>query len=139
VAGDQRVQADDPAALLLRVHRCGAGGRGDGVVEPAGDEFGFPSAEPPPDFAILTVTDLFDEVQAAIDAPADDLMVEYDPETGIPTLISVDQILLAVDDEFTITSRGFSQIPGAAERAELEANRACGRRRGSAPTGSRPS
>jgi len=85
------------------------------VVTKAGDEFGF---------AIFSVDDLFDEVQRAIDQPAADLVVAYDAENGIPLSISVDQIAMAGDDEFTITSRGFRAVPGAAARADLETNRA---------------
>ena len=92
----------------------------NGVVTQTGDPFGF--GEPPPDFAVFTVDDLFDRVRELIDLPAADLVVDYDPENGIPRSISVDQIALAIDDEFTITVENFHAIPGAAERAELAAN-----------------
>lgn len=94
----------------------------DGLVTHVGDPFGF--GEPPPDGAGLTVRDLFDRVQQMLDLPADDLTVEYDPDNGIPLSISADPIALAIDDEFSITVERFNPIPGAAERAELDANRA---------------
>ena len=103
----------DPVRVLVQ----------DGVITDAGDEFGFPPSDPPA-FAIFSVDDLFDEVQAAIDQAVDDLTVEYDPETGIPLTITVDQIAEAADDEFTITARNFHRVPGASERADLAANRA---------------
>ena len=105
----------DPVRVLVR----------DGQIVEAGDPFGFPG-DPgdAPAFAVFSVDDLFDEVQAAIDQPAADLVVEYDTQNGIPLTISVDQIALAIDDEFTITVQRFHSVPGAAERAQLQANRA---------------
>lgn len=103
----------DPVRVLVQ----------DGIITEAGDEFGFPPSDPPA-FAVFSVDHLFDQVQAAIDQPVADLTVEYDPQTGIPLSIAVDQIAEAIDDEFTITARNFHRVPGAPELATLEANRA---------------
>ncbi|HSM02946.1 MAG TPA: DUF6174 domain-containing protein [Acidimicrobiia bacterium] len=50
---------------------------------------------------VFTVEGLFAEVRANQDAAA--LTVEYD-DHGVPTLIDIDRLLEAVDDEVTITA-----------------------------------
>lgn len=50
---------------------------------------------------------LFAIVQREIEAPAAALSVTYDPARGFPTLISVDPIKGAIDDEYGYTITGF--------------------------------
>lgn len=52
--------------------------------------------------ATYDVPGLFDRVQEAIDAPAADLVVDYDGELGYPLRIAIDNIAMAIDDEVTI-------------------------------------
>ncbi|HEX5732795.1 MAG TPA: DUF6174 domain-containing protein [Blastocatellia bacterium] len=47
----------------------------------------------------FTVDQLFDYIQAAIDKKAHLVKVTYDPELGYPTLVEIDQIKNAIDDE----------------------------------------
>lgn len=55
----------------------------------------------------MTVEDLFEVAQDAIET-ADHVDISYDPDLGYPTTVSVDQILEAVDDEFTWTIESFT-------------------------------
>lgn len=52
--------------------------------------------------ATYDVPALFEAVQEAIDAPVDDLVVDYDVDLGYPARIAMDRIAEAVDDELTI-------------------------------------
>jgi hypothetical protein len=54
----------------------------------------------------LTVDDLFDEAREAFGA--DRVAITYDDELGYPITIDVDQILEAVDDEYTWTVESFT-------------------------------
>lgn len=65
----------------------------DGSPVPAADLADYPC-----------VDDLFDVVQAAIDAGADSITVEYDPDLGFPARIALDFTSGASDDEITHTA-----------------------------------
>jgi hypothetical protein len=85
----------------------------------------------PPDeeIDVLTIPDLFDEVQDAIDT-ADSFTVEYDAETGRVTTLDVDPIENAVDDELAYLVRSFNGTPSAPrgfDVATLTESWACGR------------
>jgi hypothetical protein len=53
------------------------------------------------------VPGLFAMILREIEAPAATLTVSYEPARGFPTLISVDAIKNAVDDEYAYTITGF--------------------------------
>ena len=82
---------------------------------------------------ILTMDDLFDEVQSAIDT-ADKLTAAYDDETGRVTTLDVDQITNAVDDEYGFTVTAFAAAgdgpattePPITDRVELTEDFGCG-------------
>lgn len=74
-------------------------------VEP--QEGGFPESDEDPQ--ILTMTDLFDEVQEAIDT-ADALTVDYEEQSGSVTSIDVDPIKNAIDDEYGYVVRDVSLV-----------------------------
>lgn len=59
----------------------------------------------------LTVDELFDQVQLAIDFPADRLLVEYDDLLYYPTSIDIDFITMAIDDELSFRARDLHLIP----------------------------
>lgn len=54
---------------------------------------------------VLTVPDLFDLIQDALDRKASYLAVTYDPIYGYPTRIEVDYSANAVDDEVVMSAR----------------------------------
>jgi hypothetical protein len=54
---------------------------------------------------VLTVPDLFDMIQEALDRKAAYLAVSYDPIYGYPTRIEVDYSANAVDDEVVMSAR----------------------------------
>ena len=57
---------------------------------------------------VLTVPDLFDMIQDALDRKAAYLAVTYDPTYGDPTRIQVDYSANAVDDEVTLNVRNLT-------------------------------
>ena len=57
---------------------------------------------------VLTVPDLFDLIQDALDRKAAYLAVTYDPMYGYPTRIEVDYSANAVDDEVVMSARELS-------------------------------
>ncbi len=59
----------------------------------------------------LTVDDLFDQVQFAIDFPADALLIEYDDAFCYPTRIDIDFISMAIDDEMSFSASDLRMIP----------------------------
>ena len=48
---------------------------------------------------VMTVQDAFDYIQRALDEGADDLDVTYDVDAGYPSVVSIDWIEMAIDDE----------------------------------------
>ena len=93
----------------------------------------------------LSVDQLFDEVQAAIDSDAYEIAVQYDNIFGYPTSIDVDFVELAIDEEvsfrvsdlrlvpepqsFVLLSVGLCLVMLADRKGQL----GCGRRFGSGP------
>jgi hypothetical protein len=82
---------------------------------------------------ILTMVDLFDVVQEAIEE-ADGFSVAYDPDTGRVVALDVDPIENAVDDEFGYEVRSFvvaGEVSGltaqALDEAALSESWGCGR------------
>ena len=57
-----------------------------------------------------TINALFDYVERAIDEGADELTVEYHAEWFYPTLISIDWLRDAVDDEISHTASGLTPV-----------------------------
>lgn len=55
---------------------------------------------------VPTVEDLFVTLFDAIDGAADELHAEYDAHFGYPTLLDIDYIRRAIDDELVIRARG---------------------------------
>lgn len=62
-------------------------------------------ALPPEGYDVLTVPELFTLVDDALER-ADVLHVEYDPQLGYPSVVSVDWKRQVADDEFVITVQG---------------------------------
>lgn len=59
-----------------------------------------------------TIDELFDFVEQAIDEDADELIVAYDQEFFFPTLISIDWIRMAIDDEISHTASNLISVAG---------------------------
>jgi hypothetical protein len=59
----------------------------------------------------LTVDDLFDEVQAAIDSQADEIVVEYNGFFGNPTTIDIDFSKYMADEEMSFRASDLRVIP----------------------------
>jgi len=57
-----------------------------------------------------TIEKVFDYVGGAI-RDADETTIEYDPTYGFPTVVSVDWIKQAVDDEMYLTLSNFEKLP----------------------------
>ena len=57
-----------------------------------------------------TIDELFDFVEQAIDEDADELIVAYDQEFFFPTLISIDWIKMAIDDEISHTASNLTSV-----------------------------
>lgn len=79
--GDTIIQVENPAT---------------GVALPASENARF-----------RTVTQLFKEIRDAMKVPGTLLAVEYDPYFGLPTVVSLDPVKRAVDDEVTYYSGDF--------------------------------
>ena len=54
-----------------------------------------------------TIDGLFDVIQDAIDREAARITVNYDPEIGYPTSVSIDYALNMADEEFAFTATGY--------------------------------
>lgn len=69
---------------------------------------------------VPTIDDLFDEIQAALDRDAHELVAAYDENFGYPTNVAIDFILQAVDEEmaFQVTSFDVLALPETLRRAE---------------------
>ncbi len=59
----------------------------------------------------LTLDELFDEIQDAIDDWADDLLVSYEPTRGYPRSIEIDYFFGLADDEIGYRVSDFAPIP----------------------------
>jgi hypothetical protein len=57
-----------------------------------------------------TIEKVFDYVSGAI-KDADETTIEYDPDYGFPTTVSVDWIKEAIDDEMYLTLSNFEALP----------------------------
>lgn len=57
------------------------------------------------DVSALTVPGIFDLIGRSFDAHR--LEVQFNQENGVPTLVQIDRIALAVDDESTVRVSGF--------------------------------
>ena len=55
------------------------------------------------------VDGLFDLIQDAIDRDADAIAVEYHPQLGYPTSISIDYSQMMADEELSITAEGLTR------------------------------
>jgi hypothetical protein len=64
-----------------------------------------------PDSEVLTIDELFDRAEVAI-ADAEEVELEYDATRGFPTVIDIDWIVDAIDEEELITATDFE--PSAA-------------------------
>jgi hypothetical protein len=68
---------------------------------------------PPQDLHVVeTVDDLFDVIQRAIDEKAFRYTVEYHAELGYPTLVDLDPIRNAIDEEVRYEAGGLEPITG---------------------------
>lgn len=67
------------------------------------------TGQPVPSFGenVRDIAGLFDLIREAMGQNAYRLDVTYDPEYGFPTLIDIDYIQHAVDDELRVTTSGF--------------------------------
>ncbi|HFD88139.1 MAG TPA: hypothetical protein ENJ35_10760 [Gammaproteobacteria bacterium] len=71
------------------------------------------TGEPLPEnasFNRLTIPDLFDQIQGAIDQNAERIDVTYDPQTGIPGNMYIDISSQIADEEMGITATNFQPI-----------------------------
>jgi hypothetical protein len=57
------------------------------------------------------VDELFDDVRRRLEEGADRLEVEYDPTLGYPRSVVADVILMAVDDEYSLTAGNLRRLP----------------------------
>lgn len=81
--------------------------RAGGIVSSVDAQTG----EPVPSYAtVRDVAGLFALIRTAIDEGADRLDVTYDAQLGYPTLIKIDYISNAVDDELTVTTSEFQRL-----------------------------
>jgi hypothetical protein len=58
----------------------------------------------------LTVPELFDFVEDAIDRRAHEIDVRYDPESGYPTHIRIDYVENAIDEEMAFEASALRAI-----------------------------
>jgi hypothetical protein len=68
------------------------------------------SDQPAPESRALTIEDLFDKVQDALDGRPDDIEIEYDGELGFPASVDVDPIENAMDDEHGFSAEQFENL-----------------------------
>lgn len=81
--------------------------RGGAIVSSVDAETG----EAVPSYAtVRDIAGLFTLIRKAIDDGADKLNVKYDSELGYPTLIDIDYITNAVDDELTVKTSEFQRL-----------------------------
>lgn len=84
----------------------------DGVVTAAVSE---QDGESVPEAALpelSTIEGLFDEAQRGIDVKAHGFEAEYHPELGYPTLVDLDPIENAIDDEVTYRAESLVSLDG---------------------------
>ena len=63
----------------------------------------------------VTIDDLFDTIQEAIDRKAAQITVSYDPQTGYPTEAKLDYDARMADEEYRFTASGYTSGEGATE------------------------
>lgn len=68
------------------------------------------SAGQVPDFNQLTIGELFNTIEQALDNNAAEVRVEYDATTGIPQSIFVDQSQLIADEEVFLSTSNFQSL-----------------------------
>src|SRR5690606_6063300 len=81
-------------------------------IEPTGPDSDAPTD---PTTEVLTVEGIFDEIQDALDEGADEVVVDYDPDTGRPLRVDIDWMAMAIDDEMGITVDSFTVLDGGAD------------------------
>ncbi len=57
-----------------------------------------------------TFDNLFADIQSGPTAEADEVTIEFDPTYGFPTMVNVDQIKEAMDDEYNLTVSNFEVL-----------------------------
>jgi hypothetical protein len=67
--------------------------------------------QPLPDSWSVTIDDLFDELQQAIDRDADEFNIEFDPQYHYPRNVTIDYIKNAIDDEMSFKITRFQPLP----------------------------
>ena len=60
----------------------------------------------------VTIDDLFDTIQEAIDGKASQITATYDPEIGYPTDVRIDYDARMADEEYMFTASGYSSADG---------------------------
>lgn len=88
---------------------------GTEATEDLGTDPTGPDDEAPPTdrtAAVLTVEGIFDEIQHALDEGADEVVVDYDPETGRPLRVDIDWMAMAIDDETGLVVDSFTVLDG---------------------------
>jgi hypothetical protein len=114
-AARQRWEANEPAAYELTVaYSCYCGGpvaRAVRVVVQDGVPVDYEYVDNPSEPVqvdaidhIDTVEELFERVEYALDADADELDVDYDAELGYPRSIAIDYLANAADDEVSYSA-----------------------------------
>lgn len=107
---------DSYSIVLRRLCFCGGGTAPARVIVRNGERISvtvIETGEPiDPEFAqyYLTVKELFDFVEDAIDRKAHRIDVEYDPEIGLPLSISIDYDENAVDEEMAFEVSEFASL-----------------------------
>jgi hypothetical protein len=77
----------------------------DGRVEKVEFGAGGPTGKPPKDAPVVSVERLFDRIEEAKAGGAAEVRVTYDPGTGLPTQVYIDQIAEAIDEEVSYDVR----------------------------------
>ncbi len=73
-----------------------------------------------PEFNQLSIDELFNTIEQALDNNAAEVRVEYNATTGIPESIFVDQSQLIADEELFLSTRNFQLLLVAHEEAATE-------------------
>ncbi len=68
----------------------------------------------------VTIDDLFDTIQEAIDGNAFEITVTYDPEIGYPTEASIDYDARMADEEYSFTASDYSSADGQQHAGPLD-------------------
>ena len=111
----QSLNVDEYAYRLQRICNCIEEYTDPGIVNVSGGEITSVehalTGDPLNPSFFLTVDGLFDQVQAAIDSHAEEIVANYDVSFGYPVSLDIDFVAPIVDEEVSYRASELTEVP----------------------------